>query len=41
VPHPAEVAETRLAAVYPGDGRDELITAAWWRELVRLATRYG
>jgi hypothetical protein len=41
VPHPAEVAETRLAAVYPGDGPSEMITAAWWPELVRLATGEG
>ena len=41
VPHPAEVAETRLASVYPGDGRPELITAAWWPALVRLAVGEG
>jgi isopentenyldiphosphate isomerase len=41
VPHAAEVAETRLAAVYPGDGPSEMITAAWWRELVRLAIGEG
>jgi 8-oxo-dGTP pyrophosphatase MutT (NUDIX family) len=41
VPHPAEVAETRLAAVYPGDGPTEMITAAWWPELVRLAIGEG
>ncbi|HSD03728.1 MAG TPA: NUDIX domain-containing protein [Gaiellales bacterium] len=41
VPHPAEVSETRLAAVYPGEGPVELMTAAWWRELVRLAARDG
>jgi isopentenyldiphosphate isomerase len=40
-PHPAEVAETRFAPVYPGDGPQELITAAWWPELVRLATHDG
>ena len=39
--HPAEVAETRLAAVYPGDGPSEMITAAWWPELVRLAIGEG
>jgi isopentenyldiphosphate isomerase len=38
VPHPAEVTETRLAAAYPSEGPAEVITAAWWRELVRLAT---
>jgi isopentenyldiphosphate isomerase len=41
VPHPAEVAETHLSAVYPGDGPSELITAAWWPELVRLAIGEG
>jgi hypothetical protein len=41
VPRPAEVAETRLAAVFPGDGPAESITAAWWPELVRLATGDG
>jgi isopentenyldiphosphate isomerase len=38
VPHPGEVAETRLSPAYPGDGPTESITAAWWPELVRLAT---
>ena len=40
-PHRAEVAETRLAPAFPGDGPAESITAAWWPELVRLATGYG
>lgn len=39
-PQPDEVAETRLAAIFPGDGPGESITAAWWPELVRLATGY-
>jgi 8-oxo-dGTP pyrophosphatase MutT (NUDIX family) len=40
-PHPGEVADTRLSDVYPGDGPGEMITAAWWPELVRLATDDG
>lgn len=40
-PQPAEVAETRFAAAYPGEGPAESITAAWWPELVRLATEDG
>jgi isopentenyldiphosphate isomerase len=40
-PHPGEVADTRLSDVYPGDGPTEMITAAWWPELVRLATAGG
>jgi isopentenyldiphosphate isomerase len=40
-PHPGEVAETRFAAAYPGDGPAESITATWWPELVRLAAGYG
>lgn len=40
-PNPSEVAETCFAAVYPGNGPRELITAAWWPELVRLATDDG
>jgi hypothetical protein len=41
VPQPGEVAETRLSRAYPGDGPAESITAAWWPELVRLATGEG
>ena len=41
MPHPAEVAEVRLSAAYPGDGPSELITAAWWPTLVRLAIGEG
>jgi hypothetical protein len=41
VPHRSEVAEARLAVTYPGDGPAESITAAWWPELVRLATGDG
>jgi len=41
VPQPGEVAETRLSPAYPGDGPAESITAAWWPELVRLATGEG
>jgi isopentenyldiphosphate isomerase len=41
VPRPDEVAEIRLAATYPGDGPAESITAAWWPDLVRLATGEG
>ena len=41
VPHGSEVADVRLAATYPGDGPAESITAAWWPELVRLATGDG
>jgi NUDIX domain len=41
VPHPGEVAETRLSAAFPGDGPAESITAAWWPELVRLAIGEG
>jgi hypothetical protein len=39
VPHHSEVAETRFAAGFPGDRPAESITAAWWPELVRLATK--
>lgn len=41
VPRPSEVAEVRLSGVFPDDRAAESITAAWWRELVRLATREG
>ncbi len=40
-PRPDEVAEIRRAASYPGDGPAESITAAWWPDLVRLATGEG
>jgi ADP-ribose pyrophosphatase YjhB (NUDIX family) len=40
-PRPAEVAEIRFAATFPGDGFDRSITARWWPQLVRLATGYG
>lgn len=38
---PDEVAETRVAATFPGDGPAESITTAWWRELVRLSIGEG
>jgi ADP-ribose pyrophosphatase YjhB (NUDIX family) len=41
IPHPSEVAEVRFAKAFPEDGAAESLTAAWWSDMVRLATGYG
>ena len=41
VPRPAEVAEIRFANEFPAAGPAGTLTAAWWRDLVRLATGEG
>ena len=41
VPRESEVAEVRFARDFPALGPIETLTAAWWTELVRLATEDG